>query len=105
LTVALPAFSSTLTMVASVEAPFNVTFTLSPAFNSTFAAGLASGSGVLAAGVLAGVFAGLAAFELSVVFGSQAVIANDNSAIARTFFIVSSVSFSLSTVESFCLRR
>src|SRR5205807_6115322 len=103
--VALPVFISTLTIVASVEDPFIVTFTLSPAFNSTFAAGLASGIGVLATGVLAGVLAGLAAFELSVVFGSQAVIANDNSAIARIFFMCPPFRFRSQMVESFCLRR
>src|SRR5581483_4586440 len=64
--------------------------TLSPALISTFAAGLASG--VAAAGVAAaGVAAGFAAVELSVVFGSHAEMANDKSAIARIFFIVSSV--------------
>src|SRR5437764_13443100 len=71
-----------------------VTFTLSPALISTFAAGLASGVVVTGAGVAAaGVFAGLFEFELSAGLGSQAENAKDNSAIARIFFIVSSVSF------------
>src|SRR2546423_4676356 len=73
-----------------------MTFTLSPALISTFAAGLASGvvatgAGVAAAGVLAGLFE----FELSVGLDSQAESATDNSAIARVFFIVSSVSLAL----------
>src|SRR2546430_4562567 len=68
-----------------------VTFPLSPALISTFAAGLASGVVVTGAGVAA--VAGVFEFELSAGLDSQAESAKDNSAIARIFFIVSSVSF------------
>src|SRR5437870_3445840 len=96
--------SSTLTTVASVTAPLMVTFTLSPALISTFAAGLVSGVVVTGAGVAAaGVFAGLFEFELSAGLGSQAESAKDNNAIARIFFIVSSVSFG-SLTESVSVR-
>src|ERR1051325_294255 len=90
-------------MVASDAAPLTITFTLSPAFNSTFGAGLISGVGVAGAGVAAGtVFVGFTAFESSVGLDSQAVMANDNSAIARIFFIMSSVCFGSLGREFLC---
>jgi hypothetical protein len=53
-------------------------------------------------GVLAGAFAGFAAFALSVVFDSQAVMANDNSAIARIFFMFPPFRFTLNGREFLC---
>src|SRR5229473_307369 len=91
LTVALPAFSSTFTTVASAKDPLLATLTLSPALNSALTDGLASGVG-LTAGVGAWpfvfAFAEPLVFELlSVVAGSQAVKASDKSITAKILVV------------------
>jgi len=87
LTVALPAFSSMLTIVAATDFPFIATLTLSPAFHGATevasVVGLGAGVGeILAAGL------GLALF-VSVGLVSQAEAASDSSRTARTFLIIS----------------
>src|SRR2546425_4939701 len=90
LTIAFPAFSSTLTTVASASAPLIDTFTASPALSCAAADGL--GSGVEAgAGVDTAWFIGfvlLFAFEFSGPLDSQAVKTSDRSVTARIFFVI-----------------
>jgi hypothetical protein len=91
-TVAFPAFSSTLTTVASLDEPLSVTFTLSPALSVVEAAGLAAGldagdevvagaAGLVAAGLFS-----LLLFAFSVL-DSQAVKASARNATAKTFIV------------------
>src|SRR5258705_13091068 len=91
LTVTLPAFSSTLTTVASVDEPLVVTFTLSPALNCSDAAGLAAGdagaAGVAGVGVAAAGLLSLVLFAFSVL-DSHAVKASASNAIAKIFIMI-----------------
>jgi hypothetical protein len=84
--VTLPAFSSTLTTVASVDEPLVVTFTLSPAFNCSDATGLLAGDAV-AAGVAAAGLLSLLLFAFSVL-DSHAVKASASNAIAKIFIMI-----------------
>src|SRR5436853_4173056 len=91
LTTTFPAFSSTLTTVASASDPFIVTFTASPALSCAAADGLGSGVGEAGAGVETAWFIGLVllfAFEFSGPLDSQAVRAIDRSVTARIFFVM-----------------
>src|SRR5438105_11656317 len=91
LTTTFPAFSSTLTTVASASDPFIVTFTASPALSCAAADGLGSGVGEAGAGVETAWFIGLVllfAFEFSGPLDSQAVKAIDRSVTARIFFVM-----------------
>src|SRR5205085_6248093 len=91
LTVTLPAFSSTLTTVASVAEPLMVTFTLSPALICIEATGLVAGDAV-AAGVAAAGVAALGLFSLLLlvfsVLDSHAVKASASKAMAKIFIVI-----------------
>jgi hypothetical protein len=111
-TIAFPVFSSTLTTVASLDAPLSVTFTLSPALSGVAAAGLAAGLDAGDAVVVAGVAAGLVAaglwslllFAFSVA-DSQAVKANARNATAKIFIVMMSSVNTLLCEALFKFRR
>src|SRR5436853_7669545 len=91
LTITFPAFSSTLTTVASASAPLTDTFTASPALSCADDDGLGSGVGEAGAGVETAWFIAfvlLFAFEFSGPLDSQAVRAIDRSVTARIFFVM-----------------